>query len=280
MTTKPANGRFTRADVAAALCCLVVFIPGRAMAEASTDRWQWDATLYLWLPTLGGETSFPPSDTGPSIDVSADQVIDSIESVFMVAVNARRGPWGVGTDLIYLDLGASKGATRDFDIGGIDVPAAVDADLALDVTGWLWTLKGNYSVIDTDAILMQALVGARMLDLEERLHWTFNGDISSLPLTERSGSSRAKDTQWDAVVGIEGRATLGAERHWYVSYHADVGAGESDLTWQVMGGLGYSFNDTLAVTGAWRYLDYDLGESTPIKAIEFNGPAVGITFQF
>jgi hypothetical protein len=34
------------------------------------------------------------------------------------------------------------------------------------------------------------------------------------------------------------------------------------------------------VTGVWRYLDYDLGDSTPIKSINFNGPALGVTFRF
>jgi hypothetical protein len=118
-----------------------------------------------------------------------------------------------------------------------------------------------------------------MLTLEEELQWTLNGDISLLPFTERSGTSRTTETQWDAVVGMKGRATLGAGRHWYIPYYVDVGTGESDLTWQVMAGLAYSF-DTIAVTGVWRYLDYDLGNSRPIESVDFNGPALGVTFRF
>jgi hypothetical protein len=34
------------------------------------------------------------------------------------------------------------------------------------------------------------------------------------------------------------------------------------------------------VTGVWRYLDYDFGGSKPIKSIDFNGPALGVTFRF
>jgi hypothetical protein len=280
MTMKLARLRFagrTRAGVA--LCCLVAATPARAIAEGTEDRWQWDATVYLWLPTLDGETSFPPGDDGPSIDVSADQIIDGIEFVFMGAFEGRRGPWGVATDVVYLNLGASRKATRDFGIGRVEIPATVDADMTLDVSGWLWTLHGTHTVIDREAIAVNALVGARMLTLEQDLQWTFNGDISSLPLTERSGTSRTKESQWDAIVGMKGRATLGAERHWYIPYYVDVGAGESDLTWQVMAGLGYSFG-TIAVTGAWRYLDYDLGESASIESLALNGPALGITFRF
>ena len=263
----------------AALCCLVAATPVCAIAEAAADRWEWDATVYLWLPTLDGDTSFPPDDDGPSIDVSADQILDGIEFVFMGALEGRRGAWGVATDVVYLDLGASRKAMRDFGIGRTDIPAGVTADMTLDVTGWLWTVHGTRTVIDEDAIAMNALAGARMLTLEEQLQWTFNGDISTLPLTERSGGSRAKETQWDAVVGIKGRATLGAEHHWSIPYYLDVGTGESDLTWQGMVGLSYSF-DTIAVTGVWRYLDYDLGDSASIQSLTLNGPALGITFRF
>ena len=263
----------------ASACLLAAMVPSPALAATDSDDWQWSATLYLWLPSLGGETAFPPDDDGPAIDVSADAILDSLEFAFMGGFEGRRGPWGLATDVIYLDLGASKKATRDFGIGQAEIPANVNADLSLDMTGWLWTLAGSYAVVQQDGLSVNFLAGARMLDLEEDLHWNLNGDISSLPVVDRSGSANAKDTQWDAIVGVKGRATFGADRQWYLPYYLDVGAGESDLTWQGMAGLGYSF-DSVDVIGVWRYLDYDLGESTPIKSIDFNGPALGVTFRF
>lgn len=271
------------APLLSAFCVLSMLMPAQSRAEATDDSWQWRATVYLWLPSLGGETAFPPpSNASPPIDVSADKLLDSLNLAFMGAVEGRRGRrgrWGLATDVIYLDLGADRKRTRDFGIGQVDIPASVDADLRLDVTGWLWTLQGSYAVVDQQNFLMNVLAGARMLELEETLGWTFNGDISSLPLPERSGSSRAKDNQWDAIVGFKGRATFGAGSNWYVPYYVDIGTGESDLTWQGMVGLGYHF-ETIDVTGVWRYLDYDLGHSTPIRSIDFNGPALGVTFRF
>ena len=118
-----------------------------------------------------------------------------------------------------------------------------------------------------------------MLDLQERLQYTFNGDISSLPLAERTGGSRAQETQVDVIAGVKGRVSFGADRAWYLPYHFDVGAGESNLTWQAMVGLGYSFGP-VDVLGAWRILDYDLGGNTPIESIDFNGGALGVAFRF
>lgn len=263
----------------AALCVLGTLIPFRSHAETMEDQWQWAATVYLWLPSLGGETSFPPDGDGPSIDVTGDAILDSLEGTFMGAFEGRTGPWGLATDIVYIDLGASKKATRDFGIGHIDIPATVNADLSLDVTGWLWTLTGSYAVTQREDFSMDVLAGARMLDLQEDLKWTFHGDISSLPLTERSGSSDAKDNQWDAIVGLKGRVAFGADDAWFIPFHVDIGAGESDLTWQGLVGLGYRF-DSVEVKAVWRYLDYDLGNHTPIQSIDFNGPAAGVTFRF
>lgn len=258
---------------------LAAMAPSPVNAATDAADWQWDATVYLWLPALGGETSFPPNGDGPSIDVSGEQILDSLNFAFMGAVEGRKGRWGLATDVIYLDLGASRKGTRDFGLGQVEIPATVDADLELDITGWLWTLAGSYEVIQQENFSMNMLGGIRMLDLEETLQYRFNGDIASLPIEGRAGSSSAEETQWDAIVGVKGRWTFGAERQWYVPYYLDVGSGESDLTWQGMAGVGYSF-DSIDVTGAWRYLDYDLGESTPIKSIDFNGPALGVTFRF
>jgi hypothetical protein len=267
------------ARLLSACCLLGVLMPAQSRAEAAADEWQWAGTVYVWLPSIGGETAFPPGGGGPPIDVTGDKVLDSLNFAFMGALEGRKGRWGLATDVIYLDLGASKKGTRDFGIGHVDIPATVDANLRLDLTGWLWTLQGSYAVLDQGKFSMNAVAGVRMLDLKETLGWTFNGDISSLPLPGRTGSSHAQDNQWDAIVGVKGRATFGSGDNWFVPYYLDIGTGESDLTWQGMVGLGYRFG-AVEVLGVWRYLDYDLGNSTPIHSIDFNGPALGVTFRF
>lgn len=271
--------RRSRTKPLAAIAVVAALLPFHARADSATGDWQWDATVYLYLPSIGGETSFPPGGSGPALDVSADAILDSLNFAFMGALGAHKGPWGVATDVIYLDLGSSKKGTRDFGIGQVDLPASVDGDFNYDLTGWLWTLTGSYALVQQERVSMDVLAGARMLDLEQTLRWQLNGDISTLPLPGRSGTSTVEATQWDAIVGLKGRASFGAEGNWYVPYYLDVGTGDSDLTWQGMAGLGYRF-DSVEVTAVWRYLDYDLGDNTPITSIDFNGPALGFTFRF
>jgi hypothetical protein len=262
------------------LACLAPMpVPAETDTATQTGDWEWNATLYLWLPSLDGTTAFPPSGGGPDINVGTDTFFDTLNSVFMGALGAHKGPWGLATDVIYLDLEGNKNATREFGIGGVDIPSTINADLKLGLTGWLWSVYGSYATLQQDKLSMSVLAGARMLDLQEGLHYTFNGDISSLPLTGRTGSAQAQQTQWDAIAGLKGQVSLGAEGQWYVPYYVDVGAGESNFTWQAMIGLGYNFGP-IDVLGVWRYLDYDLGDAIPIQSIDFNGPAVGITFRF
>ena len=45
----------------------------------------------------------------------------------------------------------------------------------------------------------------------------------------------------DGIVGVKGRARLGSASPWSVPFYVDVGGGESDLTWQAMGGISYAF---------------------------------------
>jgi hypothetical protein len=266
----------------AAMAVAVTLVPIAAHAQESDDDWQWGVTIYAWLPSLSGDTSFPsvPGDGGSgSIGVSGQDILNALNFTFMSAVDVRKGRWGVATDVIYLDLGDKKSNTRQMTVGGRDLPASVTADLDLNITGWLWTTVGTYRAIDEPGRLLTVFAGARLLDLQETLKWQLSGDIGSLPLPGSSGKSHAGDSVWDGIVGIKGQVRFGAQDKWFVPFYLDIGAGNSDLTWQGMTGIGYSYSwgELVAV---WRYLDYDLGSNTPIKSLVLNGPAIGATWRF
>jgi hypothetical protein len=58
----------------------------------------------------------------------------------------------------------------------------------------------------------------------------------------------------DAIVGTNARFGLG-DGKWFMPLRADIGTGDSSLTWQLTAGLGYSFSwgDLLFV---YRHLEY------------------------
>jgi hypothetical protein len=197
----------------------------------------------------------------------------------MGAMNARKGQWGVGTDVIYLDLSGSKKQTRQFEIDGQPLPVGVTAKADLGVSGWLWTTAGFYRAVDKKNYSLDLLAGARMLDLSTTLKWKLSGDLGDPPVIAQQGRSEASGTLWDGIVGLRGRASFGEDDRWFIPYYVDVGTGDSDLTWQGIIGAGYAF-DWGDVQAVWRYLDYDMPSNDAIESSNFNGAAIGVTFHF
>ena len=266
-------------SAAVASLALAGALPLAAQAQAASEAWQFDATIYGWFPSIGGSTSFPAGNGGPSLDVSARQVIDALKFAFMGSFEAKRGQWGLWTDLVYADFGADKSGTRDFSVGQQNLPVGVTADLGLDIKSWIWTVAGTYSLAAEPAGTLDLLAGARLLDMDQRLRWTFSGNTNGQPLLPRTGSATVSLSNWDAVVGVKGRANLGNDGRWFIPYYLDVGGGESKLTWQIIAGVGYQFGwGSLLAT--WRYLDYNFKSSSKVDSIDFNGIALGATFKF
>jgi hypothetical protein len=247
-------------------------------AQAQEQPWRFQAAIYGWFPAISGNLSVPVQSGGADFNVSTADVLDALKFTFMGNFEARKGQWGLWTDLVYADFGASKSASRDFTVGGV-LPGGVNADLQLDIKSWIWTLTGLYNLAETPEYTADLLFGTRYIDLSNDLGWTVNGDISGLPLPGRSGSGTVSVNNWDAIVGLRGRAFFGEERRWFVPYYADVGTGESKLTWQVNAGLGYKF-DWGAIVASWRYLDYDFKSSSKVSDMSFSGPLIGVAFTW
>jgi len=62
-------------------------------------------------------------------------------------------------------------------------------------------------------------------------------------------------------------------------YNADVGTGQSDLTWQAQLGVGYKFKyaDVLLT---YRYLDYEFDSDSALDDLTVKGPQLGAKFYF
>lgn len=267
--TRPSLARFSATLLATALCGAAPLA-----AQAQSSPWQFEASIYGWFPGISGTTSFPPNGNGPSVDVSMGDVIDALKFAFMGSFEVRNGQWGLWTDLVYADFGASRQTT--FTVHPPNQPALpVQANATLDIKSWVWTLTGLYGLkADTEGT-MDLLFGARLLDMTNTLDWS----LASSGGLDPSGTKEVSASYWDAVVGLKGRALLGAERKWFIPYYADIGTGQSKFTWQVNAGLGYQF-DWGAVLATWRYLDYNFKSDSKVQSLSFNGPTIGVAFKF
>jgi hypothetical protein len=252
-----------------------------ASAQSAWDSgtWRFGASLYAYLPTIGGTLNFPNRSGSGSVRVDADTLLDSLEFAFMGNLDVHNGRWGVFTDVMYLDVSGSTSQTRDFQVGGANVPASVTGNLDLDLKGTVWTLAGEYRVASTRELTVDALAGARLIDIRPKLGWSLAGDLATIPVEGRGGNIEIKAQNWDGIVGLKGRYAFGDGYKWHVPFYADVGTGESHLTWQAAAGLGYSFSwgDAVAL---WRYLGYEMKSDQPVDDINFSGPMLGVTFRW
>jgi len=262
---------------------MMVFLSSTfALAQQSaseTESWQFGVSIYGWFPDIAGETSFMQPGGSSEFEISIDDILDNLEFTLMGTFDARKGRWGILTDVIYMDVGGSKTGTREATIGGIQLPVNATANVDIDLESWIWTLTGYYRALDQPGMTLDVVAGARYLDVEQKVNWVVTGNVGSIPLPDRTGAAEASLTNWDAVIGVRGRFAFGAQKAWFVPYYLDVGAGDSDFTWQGFAGLGYAFS-WCEVVAAWRYLEYDLPSGKAIADVNFSGPGIGVTFRW
>lgn len=229
------------------------------------ERPDYRASLYLWGAGIQAETP-----RGSDVDVGFDTIIRNLDLAFMGAFEARRGPWSVIGDLIYLHVGLDDGATLPVTVAGR--PTSLQADARIDTRGWVLELFGAYALAGAERASVDALLGVRYLDLT----LDFDLDLSAdrpLIAVERSAAQRA----WDLVAGLKGRVELGDG--WFLPWWADVGTGDSAVTWQLVGGVGYAF-DRAEVSLLYRHLAWDFGGGEQLDNLAFSGPMLAASWRF
>ena len=229
--------------------CIVLFsiAPMNAIAQekGDTHEWQFAADVYLWGASVGGETA-----SGGDIDVDFDDIFKDLKMGFMGIFAARKNNWSFFVDAIYLDV------EDDSTISGMPASA--------ELTAWIVTPDVGYTVLRGDRGHLDVHVGARYLYLKPEV---------------RLGALGAEDTNrlWDGIIGVRGAVDFTDKL--YLPYYVDVGTGDSDMTWQVLVGLGYRFKYFDAVAG-YRYLDYEFEDNLLADSLNLSGPYAGLRFTF
>ena len=175
---------------------------------------------------------------------------------------AQKGRWTLLADVIYLSINQETSSTANL----IGIPTKLDVDVKLK--GIVSTFVIAYRVKESDAVSLDLLAGARYFKLDV----DFDADVGT-------GKIKYSDSG-DALDGIIGaQAIIGLGERWYLSCYADVGAGDSKMTWSVWPGVGYRLGKVDLVAG-YRYLAWETDSGDTIDNINFSGPMVGVKFGF
>jgi hypothetical protein len=242
--------------------------PTAAVAEDASSGKEWDytASVYLWGAGIEGATT-----SGAQVDIGFDDLLENLNMAFMGSFEARRAEWSWMADVVYMDVGGSNSGTVPVNPGP-GPGGSLDIAADVQVKGWVLSFLGGYALLQEDHRELDLVAGARYLDIATDFNAQFDLGPVSRPVSVSSNVA-----VWDGVIGLKGRSDL--NRNWYATYHADVGAGQSDLTWQASAGIGYRFGWG-DVSLVYRHMQWEFDSKDSLDDVSFSGPLLSAGFHF
>jgi hypothetical protein len=261
------KSRLRRLLFSAVACCVV------ALAPAVAQDWEWSVTPYAWLTEVGLDASINDEEV---LEREADlsDVLDSLDFTLQLHLEGQKDRHGVLFDLYYADLGDDD---RRFTLPApAEGTIVVKGDLEMTIleAGGLWNPRA-------DGTGFTLLYGARVIDIDEEIDARF--DLPG-PLPDPSRRYSASTTLVDGMVGARFVAPF-ADR-WSFVLRADVSAGGSELAWNSMIGLGWSFGagERYTLFGGYRYMEIEFEEEDERAELELQnklgGFIAGLRFAF
>ena len=230
-------------------------VPLGASAQGS-DRLQWSITPYLWATATKLDLSFRGQDIG-SEDISFGDLMDMMDSAFMVHVEAGKGHWSGFTDLTYLEI-------SDKDKRPLATIDSSSKQVFLDGAVAYWP-GGPGSGFN-------AFGGIRYTQLDDE----FKVSIGQLP--PRKLRSDKKYT--DALFGLRYRWDLSPR--WSLMAHGDASFGDSEGTWLVRGLVGYAVGarQMNRILFGYQYKQAEFKDGDLGLDYTYDGPLAGFSFRF
>jgi hypothetical protein len=257
-----------------------------AKAADDPDTLTFTIQPYVWFPTIEGtlkHTTLPNGSSGsPEIGIERDDLLEDLDLALLLTASVRKGKWSLAADFTYLDLTASESAVKAINFGADVVTTSLNVGTEVQMKGLVTTFAGGYRVIDGEILKMDLVAGARYLWLEVDTDWNLAAAVSGPgggQTFARQGDVTEDGDVWNGIAGIRGQIMLG-KSHWFIPYYADMGTGDSELTWQVFSALAYAFNSWDIAVG-YRHMEFDADDDDAlIQELRFSGPIVGAVFRF
>jgi hypothetical protein len=230
-----------------------------------SDEWRFEVTPYLWGAGIQGTVNLN-NGLAKSADMSTGNVLSNLKSGGMIAAEAHKGNWGIMGDLISATLQNS---------GSIPVSggAATVAD-KITVQQTILTGAFTYTLANTKNAYADALLGVRAIDVTATLSGSLVGGSNKESISKKTSTI-------DPIIGAKGRYRI-SDSSWYIPAYADIGSGggTTNVTWQLMAGIGKTFNKVIDASLTYRALYYDMKDGGVLQKTTMQGPQVAVSFKF
>lgn len=238
--------------VAATCLCSV---PLGAHAQGS-DRLEWSITPYIWATSTSLDLSFRDQDIA-SEKISFGDLMDMMDSAFMVHVEAGRGHWSGFTDLTYLAI-SDRDKRPNVTIDSESTQVFLDAALAY----WPGGAGAGLNVFG----------GIRYTGLDDEFKITLGNTLL--------GKQRSDKKYTDALLGARYRFDLAPR--WSLLTHADFSFGDSEGTWLLRGLFGYTVGKRQMnrLLFGYQYKQAEFEDGDLGLDYTYQGPLAGFNVRF
>ncbi|MGD9971698.1 MAG: hypothetical protein AB7S77_01430 [Desulfatirhabdiaceae bacterium] len=220
-------------------------------SAAEKTGWETSITPYLWAINVSGDVGLQDIGTRP-VDSDWDDISDNLESAFLLAIEIRKdNRWIFLVDGQYLGLGTEE-------TGSLIVTKEIDLD------GYMLGAFVGYRM--GTEVFFDILAGGRYIKQELELN------------IDQVGSRSQSETWVDALGGL--RITVPFTDRIGVSCVGLVGAGESNLTYDVLPLVYWNITDHIGLKAGYRYMSYDFDKDEFIYDIDIDGFIAGVTVKF
>jgi hypothetical protein len=225
------------------------------VVAADSDGWTFNGGPYLWAAGIRGHVGHRSTGT-QFIKSDFSDIARSVDMSVMLMGEARRGPYSVLADLMYIDTDTHN-----------RLPASKLEVESKTASGFL---GGGYTVLGDDNHRLDVTGGVRV--------WYSSTAISlhGGPADGLSGSDQA--TWADAMAGLRGHYAVN-ERFWLSSWGM-AGAGQSREDWDLAALAGWEFMPGFSAVAGYRAMGVNYRHDGFVYDIVQKGPMLGVSGRF
>lgn len=247
--------------LAFSICSLTT--PVVAAGDKENNSWEFRIAPYAWLSGLEGQIGSIPGLPPADVDVDFyDDVLGNINGAFMLLAEAKKGRFGITSDIVYTDIESDAA-----------IPGENFNKITSRTKNWLVSAAGFYRVMETEQFFIDGLAGIRF--------WSVDSELALRGSAGTSISTDNKEEWFDPLVGVKGLTMIGRSK-FFVNGAALLGGFgvSSDFMWDVNVNFGYQWSKAVATTIGYRYLDIDYEDDGFIYDVAQDGIIVGLSWRF
>jgi len=234
---------------------------------ADSGEWTFRIAPYLWGTAIDGNVAHENLPIDFHAGLGFDDVWENLDIGAMGAFEARKGRYGVLADGLYAKLSTTAYAP----VPGMALPVRLKTRTATGL------LAFRYGWRQSDTGHLDFIAGMRVWSARTRLAYSIPVPVPP-PIPQQYAGEQ--EHRWvDLQLGVKGRH--GFSNGSFVGGWVLAGAGESDLSTDVMLIAGYDINDRVSVVAGYRWLSTDYETSGGFRFdTTMQGPGLGLEYLF